>query len=287
MVYPTTEVGQDNGHNEIWFSTDQSILDGAPGTTLTWRDCEQIEETDIIFDANYIFTTSMSKAASLAYGGAWHTFRTAATHEIGHSLGLCHNRWSYNIMGEDWTVVNANGGNLRHYAGGSGIAAEIDLYGIWSPSQYEDVSVVHWKYGGDDGEYSSHMRTQIYDLSDNPLDWVPCGANDAEPCYKVSKGQTVKVEFTYENLGKTSPRNVDIGYYLSTNSLITTLDAPLFVGNIPALSRRITTNNTFVTIPDHLVSGRNYYIGAIVNPDRTFTEATGANNATYIGIRVQ
>jgi hypothetical protein len=283
----TDEVGTGNGYNEIWFSTDQDILDGAPGTTITWRDCEEIEETDIVLDANWNFTAGTLKSSSSAYGGPFRTFRTTATHEMGHSLGLCHNAASYNIMGSSPTFIHANGDTLRNYAGASGIAGEIDLYGVWPPSQFEDVSVVHWKYGGSDGEYSKHRRTKIYDTSDNPLAWVGCGANDAEPCFQVAKGQTVKVEFTYENLGRNT-QDVDIGYYLSTNSLITTLDTLIGTGTISALGRPIlTTNNTFLTIPTNLTSGKNYYIGAIVNYNKKFAEAVGQNNATYIGIRVQ
>jgi len=127
----------------------------------------------------------------------------------------------------------------------------------------------------------------VYDTSDNPLSRVACGANNAERCYKVSKGQTVKVEFTYENLGSHT-QNVDIGYYLSTNDLITTFDTLLGQGNIAALgSSIVTTNNTYVTIPSNLPSGSTRYIGAIVNFNNKFTEAMAANNATYVGIRVK
>jgi hypothetical protein len=283
----TDEVGIDNGYNEVWFSTDQDILDGAPGRTISWLGCGEIEEADVVFDANYSFTAGTFKASSTAYGGAFRTFRTGATHELGHVVGLCHSSASYNIMGSDSRFVHANGSTLRNYAGASGIAGEIDLYGVWPPSQFEDVSVVHWKYGGSKGEYSKHVRTQIYDTSDNPLDSVPCGANDAEPCFQVTKAQTVKVEFTYENLGRNT-QNVDIGYFLSTNSLITTLDTLIGTGNISALGRPVlTTNNTFLAIPGNLTSGRNYYLGAIVNYNRKFAEAVGQNNATYIGIQVQ
>lgn len=39
----------------------------------------------------------------------------------------------------------------------------------------------------------------------------------AEPVYRVNKGQTIKVELTYENLGKTSPLTAKVDFYLSTN----------------------------------------------------------------------
>jgi hypothetical protein len=288
ISYGWDQVGQHNGDNEIWFSTDQGILGGAPGLTLTWSDCETIEETDIVFDANWAYTFGTSSSSSSAYGGAFRTFRTVAIHELGHSLGLCHVNTTYNVMGDDSTFVNANGGTLRPYAGEDAINGQVSLYGIWPPSQYEDVSVSHWKYpksGGKNGEYSVHVRTAVYDTSDNPLGVINSGG---EPFYKVSKGQTVKVEFTYENNGR-SPQNVDIAYVLSTNNLITTLDPLLATGNIPNLVRNgpFTTNNTFLTIPNSLVSGTKYYIGAIVNYNNKFTEFTGKNNATCIGIQVK
>ena len=290
MSYPTNSVGLHNGVNKIWFTTDQSLLEGAAGTTLRWYgDCGEIEETDIAFDANPTvpWTPGTVKASDAHYGGNSALFRTAAIHEIGHALGLCHNRWSYNIMGDQSTVVNANGSTLRPYAGASGIAGELYLYDVWPPSQYEDVSVVHWKYGGVNGEYSFHVRTEIFDTSDNPLPTAACSASNPVACFVVFTGQTVKLEFTYENLGRHT-QDVDIGYYLSTNSLITTSDTLLGVGNIPALGRPIvTTNNTFVTIPTDLTPGQVYYIGAIVNYNKKFSEATGANNATFIGIRVK
>ena len=82
---------------------------------------------------------------------------------------------------------------------------------------------------------------------------------------------------------------MDVAYYLSTNDAITTFDTLLGVGQLPNLVRNgpLTTNNTVVTIPNSLQSGKNYYLGAIVNYNQKFAEHTGANNATYIGIRVK
>ena len=42
-----------------------------------------------------------------------------------------------------------------------------------------------------------------------------------------------------------------------------------------------------MTIPSNLPSGSTRYIGAMVNFNDKFTEATAANNATYVGIRVK
>jgi hypothetical protein len=285
VSYGWDEVDPGNGDNEIWFSKDQGILKGAPGLTLTWGSCEEIEETDIVLDANWNYTPSMNKSSSQAYGGSSRTLQTVLTHEMGHSLGLCHVNTRYNVMGDDSTFVNANGATLRAYAGEDAIDGEADLYGIWPPSTFEDVSVSHWKYGGAQGQYSTHVRTGVYDASNNLLAKVP---GPGEPIFKVSKGQTVKIEFTYENNGR-SAHDVDIAYYLSTNDAITTFDTLLVVGHIPNLVRNgpFTTNNTFVTIPNNLQSGKNYYLGAIVNYNKKFAEHTGDNNATYIGIRVK
>jgi matrixin len=284
--YPVYEVDMGNEVNEVWFSTDQTILAGAPGLTLTWRSGAQIVETDIVFDANWGFTPGTTKSDSRAYGGAFRTFRTVALHEMGHALGLCHNKYSYNIMGDDRTFVHANGNTLRPYQGASGIAGLMALYGF-VPNSHPDFSVSHWKYGGNDGEYSTHVRTKVYDASSNAaLQAVACGANNAEPCFKVSKGQTVRVEFTTENLSGV-PQTVGVEYRLSTNDTISSADRLLGSGTISNLSGIDTGKSFPLTIPTDLTSGGFYWIGTIVNPGNDPVESTTANNATYIGIYVQ
>jgi hypothetical protein len=132
---------------------------------------------------------------------------------------------------------------LRPYVGASGIAGLVALYGLVPKSP--DFAVSHWKYGGNDGEYSTHTRTKVYDSSFNALPAVACGANNKEPCYKVSRGQKVRVEFTTENLSG-YPMDVGVEYRLSTND----------------------------TIPNDLTSGTFYWIGTIVNPGHSPAKLT-------------
>lgn len=111
----------------------------------------------------------------------------------------------------------------------------------------------------------------------------------SEPVYRVNKGQTVKLELTYENLGKTSPLTAKVGYYLSSNDAISVVDRFLGEGTTATLYRGFpdTTFNTFLVIPSDLVSGQTYWwVGTIIDYNNAYSKRSEANNATYIGIRV-
>ena len=110
-------------------------------------------------------------------------------------------------------------------------------------------------------------------------------ATCAEPVYRVNRGQVVQLELNYENLGRsTQTRNV--GYYVSTNDLISTTDT--FLGSTSMTLSRDTvfTFKRTLTIPTNLVSGVNYWLGAIVDYTGALGELNESNNATYVGIRV-
>jgi hypothetical protein len=113
-------------------------------------------------------------------------------------------------------------------------------------------------------------------------------AGTSEPVYRVNKGQTVKLELIYENLGKTSPLTAKVGYYLSSNDTISVADRFLGEGTV-TLYRGFpgTTFNTFLVISSDLVSGQTYWwVGTIIDYNNAYSERSEANNATYIGIRV-
>ena len=76
---------------------------------------------------------------------------------------------------------------------------------------------------------STHGRTHLLNMSNVELTGV---GGTAEPVYRVNKGQTTKVELTYENLGKTSPLAAMVHFYLSTNDPLSTADRFLVEGAV-------------------------------------------------------
>lgn len=281
LTYNDSSVGLNNGQNEVWFSDDNNVLSGAPAICYTWQNSSgRIIEADVIFDNRIAYTPSTSKNLLSGYGGGSRPFQTTSVHEFGHALGLLHENRYYNVMGEDYTHIHTNAGVARSYPGEDASSGAIALYGTYSPP-INDLSVVHWKWSSAGGEYSRHTRTQMYNSSGTLLS----SFNDAgERRYRVSRGQQVQVELTYENNGATT-QTVNVGHYISTNDNITTTDTLIRQGSFTLVRNTPYTTRDTVTIPSNLASG-NYYIGAIVDRTGVVSEQYENNNSTYIAIRV-
>lgn len=292
----TDGVALNNGQSETWGSTDQSILQNAPAIAYSYYDCywlfglvHNIKEGDVIFDytstaANpFEWTTSKTKSAHLSYAGTGRLLPTTAIHEFGHAAGLAHVNTEYNVMGSDYNHVHTNGNTVNAYIGedtGDGMSF---LYGNWAAGP-NDTAVVHWRHLGASGEYSTHQRTRMYTSGGVLLPFTTVGG---EPRYQVKKGQSVKVEFTYENNGKGTLNDVLVRYYISTNSTISTTDTQIASMTFTTFSRADVSNTLkTVTIPSTLTVNTNYWLGAIINPLSTIAENDRSNNATYISIRV-
>lgn len=278
-----TSVGFDNGQNEIWFSSDSAY---SPAVTYTWTTCywlfgyhTSIDETDIVFYNGTSYTTSTSTTALWPYGGASRPFHTTAIHELGHALGLNHVNTEYNIMGQDWTHIHANGSSTRAYFGEDASDGAVALYGLGSG---EDVGLVQWKHLGASGEYSTHQRTKLYNTSGVEL----AGSSfEGARRYNVNKGQTVQLELTAENNGAHT-QNPSLGFYVSTNNIISTGDTLIGTGGLTLSRDNVYTFKVNVVIPNNLVSGSNYWLGAVIDRTGSIAEITESNNATYIPIRV-
>ncbi|WP_144393499.1 CARDB domain-containing protein [Pleionea sediminis] len=283
-----TSVKFDNGQNETWFTNDSDALDGAPAVAFTWSHCYWlfgwhygIDEVDVVFNNNVSYTSSNNKSSSWTYGGSFRPFRATATHEFGHAMGLLHENRYYNIMGQDWDHIHANGNSTRAYLGEDAANGSVILYGT-NPNYMEDVSLTHHKYLGTSGEYSTHQLTRLYNSSGGNLSRF---GNSGEWVYRVNKGQTVRLELTAENNGKNS-QSPAMGYYISTNTIISTADRRIGTGSL-SLNRNVPyTFQRTLTIPSDLNSGQYYAIGAIIDYNNAISESTGTNNATYIRIYV-
>ena len=283
-----SSVGRNNNQNEIWFSNNPDILDGAPAIALSWRHWYWlfgwhygIDEVDVVFNVATNYTTSMAKTSLWPFGGPARPFQTTAIHEFGHALGLKHeNRW-YNIMGQDWDHIHVNGNTARSYLGEDAADGSVHLYGATTGTM-EDVSLTNFKYQGTSGEYSTHQPTRMYNSSDAVLSSF---IDEGERRYRASKNQTVKLELTAENNGK-SYQEVKIAYYISSNSTITTLDRLIGTGNLTLGRNQPYTFKRTLVIPGDLTSGNDYWVGAVIDYDNALGETVSSNNATYIPIRI-
>ena len=174
--YGDTSVAIDNGQSEAWFTSSQSILNGAPAVAYTQYDCidywifgkdVELTEADVIFDNGVSYTTSMSKSNLSAYAGTLRPFQTTAIHELGHGAGLAHTNNTYNIMGDDWDHITANGSTARSYLGEDAANGLVYLYGT-TGSSAEDLAVTHFKRTGASGEQCC------------------CEHRDVSPCHRIT-----------------------------------------------------------------------------------------------------
>lgn len=288
--YPDSSVGVDNGQSEAWFTSDQSLLGGAPARAFVQMDCVdywifgtdvEITEADVIFDNGVSYTTSMSKTSLWSHGGSFRPFQTTAIHELGHGAGLAHTNNTYNIMGQDWDHIHANGNAARSYLGEDAAHGLVYLYGTTSGSA-EDLGITHFKRTGSSGQYSAHGPTVLRTSTGGALSSF---IQNGERVYRVNRGQTVRLELTFENNGKTT-RTEDVGYYVSTNNYISTGDRLIGSGNMTLGRNTVYTTYRTVTIPWDLTRGANYWLGAVIDRNGSLSEMTEANNASYLPIRI-
>ena len=285
-------VGTGNGRNEVWFTSDQSLLKGAPAVARTYYECYReffgfgsrvvrITEVDVFFYTSYSWTSSRNKSSLIGYSGSRQLLSGTAAHEFGHLVGLGHENRLYNIMGADYSHLHVNGSTARTYAGVDAGEGAAFLYGTRS-EDWEDIGVVHWKYSGSTGEYSSHAKTRIYDSTGGDLRTTVI---DGEVGYLVEAGEIVRPEFTFENSGKNA-QSFELGVYISSNDLISTRDRRI-AGFRWRLDRdSIRTTTIPVRIPDDLDADEDYWLGVIVDDDDSIDEHMEWNNATYHPVRV-
>lgn len=266
-----------NGENEIWFGQSSTAY------CQNYYDYvnNRVIESDVVFGTSTNWVTSEIKGDLLRYGGSGRPFQNTALHEIGHAIPLAHENRVYNIMGMDFEFLSVNGDFVRTYVGEDAAAGAVALYGS-KAGPLEDISVSHWAYAGTAGEYSDHRRTRIYNAAGQPL--LSTSVNE-EPVFNVSRGQAVNVEFTFENNGLTDHQNVAVGYYLSSDSTISTLDTRIAVSQRNFVRDTPDTERIAITIPSQTVPGT-YWLGVIADETDALSEIVETNNATYIQIRV-
>jgi hypothetical protein len=278
--YDEPSVGFDNGESETWFSADSKYN---PAWTFWWYNwLGYIDEADVVFYNGEAYTTSMTKTGIWSYGGSRRPFETTAIHEYGHAAGLLHEADEYNIMGTDWTHIHCNGDVYRTYIGEDACDGLVSRYGLYSGGTIEDVSVTLFKRVGFSGEYSTHDKCKMYTSGGSELPYTTFAGQRR---YNVSKGQTVKVEFSWENEGETTQTRT-AGWYISTNSTISTTDTRFATQNFTLSRDDVFTYATTLKIPSNLTSGQTYYLGVIIDYDNKLGEMDESNNAAYHIIKI-
>ncbi len=278
--YGDNNVALGNGQNEILWVTSLE----APAATITLYSCSGgIRETDILFNVQKTWTTSMSKRSLISYGGTARPFQTTAIHELGHAAGLLHTSGVYNIMGADWTHIFSNGRTAKSYVGEDAVNGVVSMYGLASVI-VDDVSVTHWRHNGNQGLYSTHGRTRLFDNDGQVLNSY---LHEGEPVFLVSRGERVQPEFTYENNGAYRQAGINLDFYISTNDYISRYDRKIG-DDLIQLGRDIPlTRATLVQIPYDLTSGKIYYLGVLMDGSNNISEIREDNNATYIAIQIR
>lgn len=273
-------IGFDNGQNEVWFSADPKYN---PAYTFWWYNIfGDVKEADCVFYNGEAYTTSMTKTDLWTFGGAYRPFETTAAHEYGHASGLSHENDEYNIMGQDWTHIHCNGQTARSYVGEDACDGLVSLYGRYSNGDIQDLSVTLHRYKGKSGEYSTHKMGKMTNSDGVTLS---SASFNGQRRYNVSRGQLVNVEFTYENEGETT-KTVNIAFYISTNSSISTADRRIATGWVKEARGNVHQVATSLYIPEDLTVGKTYYLGVIIDYDNTVAEVDNANNAAYHIIKV-
>jgi hypothetical protein len=278
-------VGRGNGQNEIWFSSDASALQGAPAIAYQYYKCWWLfgwhygmDEVDVLYDVNGGYTATRTAAALGGYNGTGRPLQSTGIHELGHGGPLNHVNTEYNVMGTDFEHLHANGGTVNSYVGEDTADGLVSLYGVRS---WQDVAVSHWKYSGASGEYSDHTKTVIRTTGGSAL---PTRVVDGETAFRVNRGSTYQVEFTYENNGADFRPGLVTGYYISSNNIITTADRRIAGASWDLGRGNVLTTTVNLMIPADLTPGRAYWVGVIIDENNAVAEGVESNNATYLPI---
>ncbi len=276
-----TSYATGNGENDIFY--DSSVGTAMCAYTYYNSPSCYVVEADMVYGNQTWKTTDNSQHLPYTSG---RSVTGTAVHEGGHCIGMAHTNNLYNMMGAEYSHVTRNGTNAYYGPGEDLSDGLIDLHGKRSVTDgYRDLGITVMRYDGVSGEYSTHKFGVLTD-STGTTTLPTAGSYEGQTKYQVTAGDTIRMELTEENNGELNTEYPNIGYYLSWNSTISTIDTLLGTNTSTYLGRGSpyeTTRN--VTIPSDTAAGNNF-LGAIIDYDNLIGEVTAGNNVAYYPVSV-
>ncbi len=234
-------------------------LNGALGVTTSRSNILGIIlNADVRFDVNAMWVPDLN-VNDFSFGPPF-SFRGVARHEFGHVLGLCHEDRTgiVALMNSVYTAGGVKPAN-PHWDDRRGIRT---LY-PGSGSERDLIAYMWKKSTGDVQGCGSSMTVST------PVGMIPASAKP---------GDTVAVEFSLQNAGNRDVGTFNLGFFLSTNTTISTSDVligEIMGGSVDAHGRGTFTRN--VSIPSNTPLGA-YFLGICLDHDNRVAESNEQNN---------
>ncbi|MCI0443396.1 matrixin family metalloprotease [bacterium] len=230
-----------------------SDIDNKWGRTRTRYDCDEIEETDVLFNADLVYNTGVQDERVRDTSAP--AFRKVSVHELGHALGLAHycNELAQMAQGFTGHIWYGDSATYRHH-----------------PTP-DDCEGARYQYPFSNSEVDASLMNFEMNGSCGSQIW-----RNNSTVTLVSPGGSVNVEYTVTNPSNTGI-NFSLGVYVSTNDFISQFDT--YIGGFSYFlppHYAWERDKTF-TIPVSVAPGT-YFIGAIVDVENSLAENRESNN---------
>jgi Matrixin/CARDB len=235
-----------------------SSLNGALGVTTTASLFGSMLNADVRFNVGTSWTSGLN-VADFSFGPPF-SFRGVARHEFGHVLGLCHEDRTGNVvlMNSLYTAGGVKPAN-PHWDDRNGVRS------LYSGSGSErDLIAYMWKKTTNDVTGCASSATFSV-----PVASVPTLAN---------AGDTVTLEYSFENAGNLASGNFNIAFLLSTNNIISIADT--LVGTNLGASAPAHSRGTFtraLVVPGNTPPGT-FFLGICLDQNNGVSESNEGNN---------